>query len=148
VNGHPARGGPASTVRWRLSIATLFLLCFLIQMAMATWVLLRGAINPGSYAPLVAKLLSIYSVPIGVIVGGIFAAKGTTRRATVATVWTVLALTGVWNLLLTARYVLFALAPAGTDSIPQLKEFQDAMVSGGSFLLNGALAYLYGGHQA
>ena len=138
---------PSEVTHWRIIIAGVFLLALLTQIALATFLRVRGDINPEDYAPLIVKLLTIYSAPFGVILGGIFAAKRADRKAGRSEVWVVLALSCVWNGLLLVRYLIFTFG-SSPDTVKDLSGFQDTVLPAGSFLTSAALAYLYGGHRS
>lgn len=148
AEGSTADAGNAPAAgRWRLIIASVFFIALIIQLVLATLLRVWGYINPEDYAPLVVKLLTIYSAPFGVILGGILIARQTNPpNAGSNEVWVVLLMSGLWNALLLARYLLITFKPAG-DSIEQLASFQDNVLPAGNFLISVALTYLYGGHK-
>ena len=96
---------------------------------------------------MVVKLLTIYSAPFGVILGGILITRHTNPpNAGSNEVWVVLLLSCLWNALLLTRYLLITFKPVG-DSTEQLAYFQDNVLPAGNFLTSVALTYLYGGHK-
>ena len=127
---------------WRLVILLIFVLCLAIQVGLAFKVYVRGEINPGDLTPLLTKLFAVYSVPLAVIGGGFFASKGSNRRATAPEIWAVVILSLVWNGFFLVRYCLYAFGKE--DSVAQLGSYMDAVSTSGSFLISGALAFLYG----
>jgi hypothetical protein len=133
--------------RWRLIIAAVFFFALIVQLILATLIRVWGLINPEDYAPMVVKLLTIYSAPFGVILGGILITRHTNPpNAGSNEVWVVLLLSCLWNALLLMRYLLITFKPVG-DSIEQLAYFQDNVLPAGNFLISLALTYLYGGHK-
>lgn len=133
--------------RWRLVIAGVFFLALVVQLVLATLIRVWGYINPEDYVPMVVKLLTIYSTPFGVILGGILITRQTNSpNAGSNEVWVILLLSCLWNALLLTRYLLITLKPVG-DSIEQLASFQDNVLPAGNFLISLALTYLYGGHK-
>ena len=143
-----AQGNAAPSItRWRLLIASVFFLALVVQLVLATLIRVRGFINPEDYVPLVVKLLTIYSAPFGVILGGILITRHTNPpNAGSNEIWVVLLLSCLWNALLLARYLLITFKPEG-DSLEQLASFQDNVLPAGNFLISLALTYLYGGHK-
>lgn len=144
--GRGARGGFVLT-HWKLLIAAVFLLSMAAQMLLATLLKLWGYINAEEFAPLFFKVLTIYSAPLGVILGGIYAARQSRRKANAGQVWGGLLLAGIWNGLFLGRYLLITFRPEG-DSLENLASFQDTVLPAGSFLTSAALAYLYGAHKS
>jgi hypothetical protein len=143
----PAADNAPAVARWRLVIAGVFFLALVIQLVLATLIRVWGYINPEDYVPVVVKLLTIYSTPFGVILGGILIARQTNLpNAGSNEVWVVLLLSCLWNALLLVRYILITFKPAG-DSIAQLAAFQDNVLPAGNFLVSLSLTYLYGGHK-
>ena len=133
--------------RWRLIIATVFFLALIVQLVFANLIRVWGYINPEDFAPMVVKLLTIYSAPFGVILGGLLVTRYINVPDAGSTeVWVVLMLSGLWNALLLARYFLITFNPVG-DSIDQLAAFQDTVLPAGNFLISIVLTYLYGGHK-
>ena len=127
---------------WRLAIGLMYVFCFVIETLLAFKVYGHAEINAEDLIPLLTKLFAIYSIPLGVIVGGVFASKGSTRRAAGPEIWGVFVLSIVWNGLLLVRYIIFAFGKQ--DSVLQLGAFLDVVSTAGGFLISGALAYLYG----
>lgn len=144
--GRGARGGLMMT-HWKYIIAAVFLLSMVAQMFLATLLKLWGYINPEEFAPLFWKVLTIYAAPLGVILGGIYAAKQSRRKASGGQVWGALVLACIWNGMLLGRYLLITFRPEG-DSLENLASFQDTVLPAGSFLTSAALAYLYGAHKS
>lgn len=143
---HASNNAPA-VERWRLIIASVFFLALALQLVLATLIRVWGYINPEDYVPMVVKLLTIYSAPFGIILGGILITKVTNPpNAGSNEVWVVLLLSCLWNLLLVVRYLLITFKPVG-DSVDQLASFQDNVLPAGNFLISLALTYLYGGHK-
>jgi hypothetical protein len=143
-----SRPGNAPTLaRWRLIIAGVFFLALVVQLILVTLIRVWGYINPEEFTPMVVKLLTIYSAPVGVILGGILITRHTNvPNASSTEVWVVLLLACLWNAILIARYSLITFNPVG-DSTEQLESFQDNVLPAGNFLISIALTYLYGGHK-
>jgi hypothetical protein len=142
-----APGNAPTVIRWPLLIASVFFLALVVQLILATLIRVWGLINPEDYVPIVVKLLTIYSTPFGVILGGILITRQTNPpNAGSNEVWVVLLLSCLWNALLLARYLLITFKPVG-DSLEQLASFQDNVLPAGNFLISLALTYLYGGHK-
>lgn len=145
-SGGAARGGLMLS-HWKLIIAAVFAAAMLAQMLLATLLKLWGYINPEEFNPLFVKVLTIYSAPLGVIIGGLYAAKQSRRKADAGRVWGGFVLACIWNGLLLGRYVLITFRPEG-DSLENLASFQNTVLPAGNFLTSAALAYLYGAHKS
>src|SRR5687768_14583946 len=73
-----SRPGSAPTLaRWRLTIAGVFFLALVVQLILVMLIRVWGYINPEEFTPMVVKLLTIYSAPFGVILGGILITRHT-----------------------------------------------------------------------
>lgn len=126
----------------RLALVALFVISLLLHMACFGYVFLIGAVYVEDLQTLTVRTLAVYSVPLGVIIGGIFG--GTADPAGPAapgTFWTAAAFSLLWNVLLVWRTVLFAFGEQ--DSITSLLSYVDAVAAGGTFLIGGALAYYF-----
>jgi hypothetical protein len=99
---------------------------------------------PEEFQSLVTKLLAIYAVQLGVILGGIFAQPRVPRTTTPAVVvgWIALVLALLWNCLLIFRSTSFVLA--NEDSTEELIKYLDGISAAGSFLVSGAITFFFG----
>jgi hypothetical protein len=75
--GASASDNAPTVERWRLIIAGVFFLALIVQLVLATLIRVWEYINPEDYAPMVVKLLTIYSTPFGVILGGMLITRQT-----------------------------------------------------------------------
>jgi hypothetical protein len=124
----------------RLSLLSIFLGGLVAQMA--ALISLRDSIWPDELQAGLVKLLSIYSVPLSIILGALFGQWRTQKRSTQNTLaWTAILLSLLWNILLGCRSILFALA--SQDSISDLIRYLDAIGSASSFLVAGMLALFF-----
>jgi len=122
---------------------SIFLLSLLVQLG--SFFLVRTRMWPDEFQDLLLKLLAIYSVQLGVVLGGIFAQpKSPLADPAPWLVWTALLLVLIWNLLLVWRSLAFTLAGAETDSVADLIKYLDGVSSAGSFLVAGGLAFFFG----
>ena len=91
---------------------------------------------------LAARMLAIYSVPLGVTAGGIFGASSRqARRTPSSTLLAAASLCALWNVLLVSRTLIFAMA--SQDSITALLDYVDAVAAAGTFLIGATLAYYF-----
>jgi hypothetical protein len=128
--------------RAQLLLLALFLGSLLLHLACFGYSVLAEAIYLDDLQKLATRILAIYSVPLGVIVGGIFGASGRrVGRAPSPTLWAAIALCVLWNVLLLSRTLIFALA--SQDSIASLLSYVDAVAAAGTFLIGAALAYYF-----
>jgi hypothetical protein len=99
---------------------------------------------PEEFRSLVIKLLAIYSVQLGVILGGIFAQPKASRAGASTKVvgWVALVLALLWNGLLILRATSFGLAEE--DSTEELIKYLDGISAAGSFLVSGAITFFFG----
>ncbi len=131
------RGG-----RTAVSLTGLFLFFLVIQLIACATSLAQGAIRPQELTMLYLKILAVYSVPLGVILGGVFARREHRQPSDSGTAFLIaMGLAIVWNLILVGR--LFAFVWADTDSTASLIDYYDNVAKAGSFLIAGALAYFF-----
>jgi hypothetical protein len=105
-------------------------------------VLARSEIFPDELQETLLKILSIYSVPLAAILGGIFAQQRKSSGASPGESWAALIVAAFWNLLLLWR--IFAFLFSEHDSISDLTKYLESISSAASFLIVGVLAYFFG----
>jgi hypothetical protein len=106
-------------------------------------VVLNGAdVFPDELQASLLKILSIYSVPLAAILGGIFAQRKKISGASAGECWAALTVAAFWNLLLLWR--TFALLFSEHDTISDLMKYLESISSAASFLIVGVLAYFFG----
>lgn len=126
----------------QLLLLALFLGSLLIHLAGFGYTVVAEMIYLDDLQKLATRILAIYSVPLGVIVGGIFGGSGRRiGRAPSPTLWAAIALCAMWNLLLLSRTLIFTVA--AQDSIASLVAYVDAVAAAGTFLISAALAYYF-----
>ena len=124
---------------WILSI---FMISLLLQLFLIAVDYGRNAIYPDDLRNLVVRFLAIYSVPLGVVISGIFAKSApSTQLAPKRAFWVAISLAAVWNLLIVGRTLLFTIS--ATDKVNALVEYVDAVVATSSFLTVAALTYFF-----
>jgi hypothetical protein len=127
--------------RARFGLLGIFLGSLVVQLII--FFALRQRMWPEDFQALVAKALAIYSVHVGVILGGIFTRpKGRFPKAAAPLAWTALSLAALWNLLLLGRTASFGMA--SEDSPTELIKYFEAIGSGGSFLVSGVMVFFFG----
>lgn len=129
-----------SVVRARALLAGLFLLSLGAQLL--AFFVVRHKIWPEEFLSLLTRVLTIYSVPMGVVLGGIVARPHPgVASAPAGWTWTALVLTGMWNLLLIGRSLAFAMADQ--DSVTALMSYLDVVSVSGSFLVAGVITAFF-----
>lgn len=125
----------------RFGLMAIFLGSLVLQLG--AFLIIRGKMWPEDLLALVLKLFGIYSVQLGVVLGGIFAQpRATQANPPAGLAWTALVLTALWNLLLVWRSISFSVAPQ--DSVGDLIKYLDTIASGSSFLVAGVIAFFFG----
>ena len=126
-------------------LAALFLTCLSIQTAMFFGLVARHALKWEEAWPLLKGLLVVYSVPLAVILGGVFANTHTPQsRPRASTVWLALAVSALWNALLVVPALIYFVS---SDSSPSSIELALKNSASANFLVAGALAYFFGEHK-
>jgi hypothetical protein len=124
----------------RFGLMGMFLGSLMLQLA--AFFLTRNKMWPDELLVLVLKLLGIYSVQLGVVLGGIFAQpKVPLVEPPSGLTWTALVLVAMWNLLLVWRSISFSVA--AQDSVSDLIKYLDSIASSSSFLVAGVLAFFF-----
>jgi|SRR5579864_7894254 len=130
----------------------IFVLAFALHVLIVILAYSKSAISGADASTLILKLLAIYSVPLTVILGGIFAKE--TYKSTNAeldkssrpALYFAVIVGVLWNLLLLWRSIAFGYAvynPAADDNVTQLDSFLDVTSAASSFLIAGALAFFF-----
>jgi hypothetical protein len=137
--------------RARGYLLTIFILGFGMQTIAVILVYLKRAIAYGDLTDLLIQLLTVYSVQLAVILGGIFATKKRSSDSSLAPsapLRAAMILAIIWNVLLLWRFVAFAHAAfdaAADDSVTSLSAYVSQISAASSFLVVGALAYFFSG---
>ena len=129
----------------RFSIACVFVVGFVLQAGVILWTLMRGEIRAVTAQTFVLTLLTIYSVPLAVIGGELFASPREARkRVSVAMLRAALISSVLWNLLLAWRTFYFSFGPDFSETAPEelVRYWGDAAAASG-FLIAGLLSYFY-----
>ena len=130
----------------RVMLLVPFLGSLIIHILAIMTVYQAGAIYRDDLTTLLPKVLTIYSVHLAVIFGGIFGQQARRGKQVPATAfWIALTVTLLWNLLLVWRSISFALIAfnMGEDRINDYLAYLDIVSSTGAFLVVGALAYFF-----
>ena len=126
----------------RVVLLILYLAGMALHLACFGYAVAVGAVYVEDLQKLAVLTLAVYSVPLGVILGGFFG--GTMKRPACGLqhkFWTAAVLSIFWNLLLLSRSLVFAFA--GTDSITSLVGYFETVAAASTFLVSGALAYFF-----
>jgi hypothetical protein len=126
----------------QLVLLAMFLTGLMIQLVCFGYSFLIGAVYVEDLQTMMVRILAVYSVPLGVIVGGIFGgAAERAAKASSGTFWTAAGLSLLWNILLLMRSLMFVIVQQ--DSITSLFGYIDAVSAASTFLIGGALAYFF-----
>jgi hypothetical protein len=129
----------------QMALVTIFLVGLVTQISLVFVARQKGLAKPTEQTALITQLLSIYSVQLGVIIGGIFSQQlDPAQEAPRAAFWLAFSLSLVWNLLLLIRSISFALS-AG-DTVQHLRSYLKSVASAGSFLVAAAIAFFFTKH--
>jgi hypothetical protein len=124
---------------WILAIFTASLV---LELCLVGVSFIRGAIYADDFRDLTVRFLAIYSVPLGVVISGIFAKSASSNHlAPARAFWTAVLLAAVWNALILGRTLLFA--SSAEDQVTSLVEFVTATAAASSFLTVASLTYFF-----
>ena len=128
--------------RAQMVLASVFVVFLILQIGMIIYVYSLEGIYPEDVTNILLKMLIIYSVPLGIILGGVFG-KGIRSKtnAPVVAFFLALVLAIVWNILLAWRGIAFALTT--DDSVSQLINYLDVVATASTFLVAGSLSYFF-----
>jgi hypothetical protein len=102
----------------------------------------KGAFYSDEIEQLIIQLLKIYSIPFGVIIGGIFGQKALKQKMNDRSAFIIaVSLSVIWNLLLVFRTITFVFA--SQDSVTVLLNYLNSVSAGGMFLIGGSLCYYF-----
>ena len=125
----------------RFGLMGIFLAGLVLQIG--AYFVVRNQLWSDDFHSLLLKLLGVYSVQLGVVLGGIFAQGGARLEdPPTALAWSALALAALWNLLLVWRSISFSVA--AQDSVGDMLKYLDTIASGGSFLVAGVVTFFFG----
>lgn len=135
-----------TTTRARVSLLAIFITSFVIQSTAVAFAFMKGNIYSSELLELILVLLQVYSVPLAIILGGIFGGSFPRRsRAMELTpsnyFWSAFMLALVWNVFLLWRSVAFGFVGLGnvTEVASYLKEVSSYSV----WLVAGCLAFYF-----
>jgi hypothetical protein len=137
--------------RARSWLEAIFIAGFVVQVAATILVYLERAISSIDLTNLVVQSLETYSVPMAVILGGIFATKRASSGSTESSIlafWTAAVVAIIWNSLLVWPYVQFgyeAFDLTAVDTAQNVSLYVDQIAKPSSFLVAGALTYFFAG---
>jgi hypothetical protein len=103
----------------------------------------RGEIFSDGAITLLTKLLVTYSVPLAIIIGGLFGRRGAASKSTAATLpfGAALVLSILWTFLVDWRFVFFYFS--SNDAVERVVAYVDTVAPASSFLVAGALAFFF-----
>ena len=126
----------------RIILLGLFAGCLTIAVLLIGMTYLRGVIYGRHLQQLVLAVLSVYSAPLGTILGGIFAQRQERDRAASSSAfWIAIVVALIWNLLLLVRVVIFA--AASNDRVDDFTGYLTSVAAASSFLVVGSLAFYF-----
>lgn len=123
-------------------LLSIFIISFIGASGSIVQVFMKGKIYSDSMGTMLLKLLSVYSAPLAVIMGGIFGQRHTQIKSvhTIA-FWSAFILSAIWNILVVGRFLLFTLT--ADDTIGALTSYLNAVVPSSYFLVMGCLSYFF-----
>jgi hypothetical protein len=129
-------------IKARIALLCAFMIAFAIQISAFVFAYLGGRIYSDEVQALVLLLTKIYSVPLAVVIAGLFTEKNNRRKATHRPLFGIaLVLCLVWNVLLLWRSLVFGFGRAGTDV--ELTDYLNTITSASSWLIAGVLSFFF-----
>ena len=128
--------------RARGFLLSIFILFFVVAAASIIVPFINREVYSDSMLAMLKKLLTVYSVPFAVIVGGIFGQrKSQLKSVPPFAFWSFLILAVIWNIFVVWRIVWFALAH--DDTVGALTAYLDRVVPFCYFLVAVGLSYFF-----
>jgi hypothetical protein len=125
-------------------LLSIFLFFFALQTALLVVCRVSNGIGAEKLQELIVQLVTIYSIPLSVIIAGIFAKR---RRATKldGIFYASVALAILWNGLLAWRTSELTLAAVGVgeDNAKFFSEYMESVSKASAFLISGLLTYYF-----
>jgi hypothetical protein len=129
----------------RKSLTAIFLAGLVVQAAIFFDLVRLHALSPREGWPLLKTLALVYSVPLTVIIGGVFAPQEAPRsRPGSFTFWFAFGVSVIWNLLLVVPVILYFYNPNGMPADVEVALKNNS--SSYNFLVAGALTYFFASH--
>lgn len=126
----------------QFALGGLFLAFLVAHVVCFSVAYLMGAIDVEDLSNMTVRILAIYSVPLGVVLGGVFGGTSLpTDRGEFGVLCFALVLSTLWNLLLVVRSVVFVISEGSPHAIAELFSYFDTLTAASTFLIGGALAY-------
>lgn len=126
----------------RLWLLFLFVASLILHFCIFTYTYFEKMIYAEDFEALTLLILAIYSIPLGVILGGFFAqGKQPEARAVPSAFYAAFVLSILWNALLIVRTMIFGFAKE--DFVGDVADFLQNTSAGSSFLIAGALAFFF-----
>jgi surface polysaccharide O-acyltransferase-like enzyme len=130
--------------RAELWLLAIFLIFFVLQTALLVVCQLLNGVGADKLKDLVVQLITIYSVPLSVIIAGTFAKR---RRAAKldGIFYASVVLAVLWNSLFAWRTVELTLAAIGVgeDRVKYFSEYLESVSKVSTFLISGLLTYYF-----
>jgi hypothetical protein len=119
-----------------------FIFFFFIIILLLVLPFLKSEISSETLIDLMKKIISIYSVHFGVIIGGVFGNDFSSEALIYKTpFWLAFVLTLIWNVLMTWPMIVFSFTTMSTDQ--DISNYIDSIPTLSSFLVSGSLAYFF-----
>ena len=125
--------------RARLALLAIFAGCLALQIV--ALIAVRTRMWPEELTDLLLKLFSLYSVHLGVILGGIFVPRRPKGRPVQTLAWTALLLALAWNVLLGWRVIAFSLA--ASDSAADVGSYLETVGPASAFFVSAVLGFFF-----
>jgi hypothetical protein len=132
--------------RLQVILLWVFLIFFLISFALIAWTTLDGAILAESFKDILLKLFALYSVHLSVVIGGMFALRGTTPAPSAARfAGSAIGLALAWNLIVSVRIIMFVIVD--DDNVTSLTTYIDTVGASSAFLVSGLITFFFVKHS-
>ncbi len=128
----------------QLRLLSIFLFFFALQAVLLVVCQVSNGIGSEKLKELAVQLITIYSVPLSAIVGGIFAKKGLPANLN-GVFYASVALVIVWNALFAWRTCELTLAALRVleDRAKDFADYMESVSKASTFLISGLLTYYF-----
>jgi hypothetical protein len=128
----------------QLRLLGVFVVFFFVQIVLLAVCRAANAIGPKEVTDLILQLLTIYSVPLSVIIAGVFAKKHHPSKLD-AIFYTGVIVAILWNSLFAWRTIALTMAAfgVGEDRVKAYSEYIESVSKASGFLISGLLAYYF-----
>gem|GEM_PF-3106078 len=119
------------------------MISLLVQVLAIAYLLATGGIRESSFQSLIGHTLVLYSPPLGIMLGGLFAERAELKDkkdTPTNSYWIAMVSAAVWNFILLLMTVIY-LVKGGTPNM--LIDYQETISEISTVLISGFLSYFY-----